>query len=57
VATEDGNIGQTIPMTEAEYAAAVMERRAHAVVGELNKRLGGSLPDGMRFEWAPHEEG
>jgi hypothetical protein len=55
MATGDRNIGQTIPLTEAEYAAAI-EQRMDRVKDELNERLAGFLPPGMHFERAAPAE-
>jgi hypothetical protein len=41
-------------LTEAEYAAMLPFRMAK-IVGDLNERLSGVLPDGMRFEWTTEE--
>ena len=38
------------PLTEAEYAA-MLPYRAAKIADEMNERLSGVLPDGMRFEW------
>ena len=50
----DENIGQTIPLTEAEYAAYV-KWRMNARADELNEVAAAFLPPGVHFEWTTKE--
>lgn len=43
------------PLTEAEYAAS-LPARTDAIAAEMNERLSGVLPEGMRFEWETPRE-
>ncbi len=40
---------------EAAYVAA-LPARADAIAAEINERLAGVLPDGMRFEWEDRDD-
>lgn len=45
----------TARLAEAEYVAT-LPARVDAIAGEINERLAGVLPDGMRFEWESRDD-
>ena len=50
-------LGKQRHRTMQEYAEEVLPQRIAEVTAELNERLAGVLPDGIRFEWIEQDAG